>query len=476
MSERSTVGLDLAHRYAKEFLSGLDERSVASTVDVTTLRDHLGGPVPEVGEEPAAVIEHMVAAIDGGILGSTSGRFFAWVIGGSLEAALAADWLTSTWDQNAALSPCSPAAAVVEEIAGAWLLDLLALPRDASFAFTTGCQMAHFTSLAAARNAVLRAHDWDVNLDGLQGAPAVRVLTSTQRHGSVDRALRFLGFGSRHLTTIETNEFGQCDIETLRNALAGGNGPTIVILKAGDINIAAFDDFNRAIPLAKEHGAWVHVDGAFGLFARISSQYCSLTAGIELADSWVTDGHKWLNVPFDCGFAVIRDTRAHRESMSIGASYISTDAATRDQIDWNPEWSRRARGFPVYAALRQLGRGGLEDLINRNCAQACKLVDGIGEHSGANVLWRPTLNQGLVRFLDTRPDAGAADHDRRTERIIQMVNASGEAFFSGTTWRERRAMRISVVNAHTADADIHRSVVAVCEAVDHCIREDARNS
>lgn len=453
--------LHRALHHATEYLGGLDRRPVHATVGLDELRARLGGDVPELGTAPAQVIDDLVAATAGGHLGSAGGRFFAWVIGGSLESALGADWLTSVWDQNAALAACGPAAAVAEEVAGRWLLDVLGLPPEASFAFTTGCQLAHFTALAAARHAVLARVGWDVEADGISGAPPVRVVTSDQRHGSVDRAIRFLGLGNRSIIAVETDGEGRIDPARFDAVMAAERGPTIVVLDAADLNIAAFDSAPALIPVAHDAGAWVHVDGAFGLMARASPSKRPLTEGIELADSWATDGHKWLNVPFDCGLAFVRDRDAHRASMTISASYIEAQGRARDQIDWNPEWSRRGRGFPVYAALRELGRVGLGALIDRSCVHAEAIVSGIGALPGAEVLWTPHLNQGLVRFLDPRPGATAEDHDRRTDRVIAEINATGEAFFSGTTWRGKRAMRVSVVNWRTGDDDVARAIAAV---------------
>jgi glutamate/tyrosine decarboxylase-like PLP-dependent enzyme len=445
--------------HSVEHLQGLDKRSVAATVSLEDLRARLGAALSVNGTDPCSVIDDLVAHSAGGHLGCAGGRFFAWVIGGSLPSALAADWLTSAWDQNAGVSACGPAAAVVEEIAGAWLKELLGLPGEASFALTSGCQLAHFTCLAAARYAVLRDVGWDVNADGLFGAPPVRVITSDQRHMSVDRALRFLGFGNRSLLILPSEQNGRLDPGALQTAVAADHRPTIVVLNAGDLNIGAFDQFERLIPIAKAAKAWVHVDGAFGLIARASRSKQPLMAGIELADSWASDAHKWLNVPYDNGLAFVRDCAAHRASMTASASYITADGKARDQIDWNPEWSRRARGFALYAALRELGRNGLEDLVDRCCAHAHAIVMGIGALPGAEILWVPQLNQGLVRFLDLRPKATEEDHNTRTDSVIAAVNASGEAFFSGTTWRAKRAMRVSVVNWRTTADDVRRTVI-----------------
>ncbi len=354
--------------HATRFLDDLECRPVATTVGLDELRTRLEGALSERGMDPVDVIDELVANTEGGLLGSTGGRFFAWVIGGALESALAVDWLTSAWNQNAVLFSTGPAAAVVEEVVGAWLKELLGLPTDASFALTTGCQLAHFTCLAAARYAVLRDLDWNVNERGLFDAPTLRILASDQRHASVDRAVRYLGLGTENIIGVPTNAAGQIDVALFQAALADETGPKIVVLNAADLNIAAIDDFNELIPLAHQYGAWVHIDGAFGLMARASRSKRPLTRGIELAQSWATDGHKWLNVPFDCGFAFVQDRDAHRASMTVSANYITTDKQARDEIDWNPEWSRRSRGFTVYAAIKELGRAGLEQLIDRSCA------------------------------------------------------------------------------------------------------------
>ena len=464
-SARTIEALQRALNHATQYLNALDERSVASTVTLKDLRLRLGGPLPELGMNAGQVIDDLVVNTKGGQLASAGGRFFAWVIGGSLPSALAADWVTSAWDQNAALYACGPAAAVVEEIAGAWLKELLGLPDEASFAFTSGCQLAHFTCLAAARHAVLRDAGWDVNANGLFGCPKISIITSDQRHASVDRALRFLGFGNRSVVEIPADQNGQIPTADFQAALTAAARPTIVVLNAGDLNMGAFDQFEVLIPLAKALGAWVHIDGAFGLLARTSRSKRALLAGVELADSWATDGHKWLNVPYDSGFAFVRDHEAHRACMTMRASYIAPDQEARDQVDWNPELSRRGRGFAIYAALRELGRAGLEDLIDRCCAHARALVTGIGALEGAEILWTPQLNQGLVRFLNARLDATDEQHNARTDAVIAAVNASGEAFFSGTTWRGKRAMRVSVVNWRTTENDVRRTIAAVASAL-----------
>jgi glutamate/tyrosine decarboxylase-like PLP-dependent enzyme len=457
--------LDRAVEHASRWLDGLDTRSVGATTSLEELRARLGVALSEQGTDPVRVVDDLAAATEGGLLGSPGGRFYAWVIGGTLQSALAADWLTSAWDQNAGMYATAPAAAVAEEVAGAWLLELLDLPRDASFAFVTGCQMAHVTALAAAREGVLRQAGWNVETDGLFGAPRIRVLATAPRHSTIDRALRFLGIGERSVRPIATDARGRVTEAALEEALASGSGPTIVVLAAGDLNTAEFDPFRTLIPIAKRAGAWVHVDGAFGLMARASKTKRSLLDGVELADSWATDAHKWLNVPYDSGIAIVRDRVAHRASMTVSASYLSPNDRTRDEVDWNPEFSRRARGFALYAALRELGRSGVAALIDRCCAHCHSIVTGIGALDGAELLWTPELNQGLVRFLDGRAGASDKDHDARTDAVIAAINATGEAFFGGVTWNGKRAMRVSVVNWRTTDDDVARAIEAARRAI-----------
>ena len=453
--------LDRAVHHASVWLDGLDTRSVGATTSLHELRARLGVPLADRGVDPVQVVDDLAAATDGGLLGSPSGRFFAWVIGGTLPSALAADWMASAWDQNAGMYATAPAAAVAEEVAGAWLLDLLELPRESSFAFVTGCQMAHVTALAAARSGVLARAGWDVEKDGLFGAPRIRVLANETRHSTIDRALRFLGIGERAVTAVPTDDEGRVTPESLERALVEGFGPTIVVLAAGDLNTGVCDSFDRLVPIARGAGAWVHVDGAFGLMARASAAKRVLLQGVELADSWATDAHKWLNVPYDSGIAIVRDRAAHRAAMTVSASYLMPSDEVRDEVDWNPEFSRRARGFALYAALRELGRQGLEALVDRCCAHCHALVTGIGALPGAETLWEPALDQGLVRFLDPRPGATEADHDARTDAVIAAINATGEAFFGGVTWKGRRAMRISVVNWRTDEGDVARTIDAV---------------
>lgn len=465
-SHSTRTALATALSQALRHLDGLDQNSVAATTNLQTLRRRLDKELGEDGIPAQQVVNELVQDVDGGILGCAGGRFFGWVIGGSLPAALAADWLTATWDQNAALYACAPAAAIVEEVAGRWLKDILGLPQQASFALVSGCQMAHATGLAAARHELLARRNWDVEKQGLFGAPPIRILCNDQRHGSVERAVRLLGLGHNQVTDLPTDSASRVQAHTLEKTLQEAPSvPTIVLLQAGDIAVGTFDPFETLIPIAHRYGAWVHVDGAFGLWAGASPRYRHLVKGIEQADSWATDGHKWLNVPFDCGYAFVAHPQAHRDTMSHRAVYLTHDAEARDQIDWNPEWSRRARGFPTYAALRQLGRRGVAALVDGCCEHARNIVAGIGKLPGAEIVFEPVLNQGLLRFLS--PAAGATEqyHDRHTDEVIAAILATGEAFFTGSTWRGRRVMRVSVCNWRTTNQDVERVVRAVAKVL-----------
>jgi len=458
--------LESTTRLALSYLENLDGSPVNASADLATLRNRLAKPLASEGMPPEQVIEQLVQDIDGGLTGSAGGRFFAWVIGGALPAALAADWLTSTWDQNASLYAAGPAAAVVEEVVGDWLKQILGIPVHASFALVTGCQMAHVTCLAAARHRLLADRGWDVEQRGLFGAPPIRILSSTERHGTFERAIRYLGLGLSHIIYLPTDTAGRLDPSELEIALERDpSAPTLVLLQAGDINLGACDRFTELVPMAKRFRAWVHLDGAFGLWAAASPDYSHLVEGVGAADSWATDGHKWLNVPYDCGYAFVADSEAHRSAMSCSAPYLARQEAVREEMDWTPEWSRRARAFPTYAALRQLGRRGVSELVERCCLHARALVNRIGKLPGAEVLWEPVINQGLVRFLDQTPGAGDEDHSQITDRVIAAIVGDGQALFSGTTWHGRRAMRVSVSNWQTSEEDVNRTVESVARVL-----------
>jgi glutamate/tyrosine decarboxylase-like PLP-dependent enzyme len=435
---------------ASDFLESLDDRPVFPRTSAAELREALGGPLPDGPNDPKDVIEDLATAADPGIVAMPSGRYFGFVIGGGLPAALAADWLASAWDQNAGLYVGGPAASVVEQVVREWVCDLLGLPEDASLGLVTGTQMGSVTALAAARFRVLERSGWDVGRDGLAGGPHIRVLVGAQRHVTVDRALRLLGLGAPEV--VAADDQGRMDVTSLCLALHAGDGPTIVCAQAGEVNTGAFDPFDEIADAAAEHGAWLHVDGAFGLWAATSPRLRHLVAGAERADSWITDAHKWLNVPYDSALVLCADPEAHRAAMTVSASYLIQDdtRAVRDQVDWVPEFSRRARGFAVYAALRSLGRSGLAELVERTCDCARRFADGIAELEGVEVLNEVVLNQVLFRF----------DTDERTDRVLHAVQEAGDVWMSGTTWDGLRAIRISVSNWQTTDSEIDLALQA----------------
>lgn len=449
--------LSEAYEHALGFLSGLPERRVAPQATLADLRGALGGPLPEGRADPAEVVSELSEAADPGLLASPGGRFFGFVIGGAFPAALAADWLSAAWDQNAGLYVAGPAAAVVEEVAGGWLTELLGLPNHASVGFVTGGQMANTTGLAAARHEVLHRAGWDVEADGLAAAPPVRVLAGAERHSTVDRALRFLGLGTNALVPVAVDDQGRMRVDALAEALRSTTGPTIVCAQVGNVNSGAVDPVGDIADAAHRVGAWVHVDGAFGLWAAASSRLGPLLAGVERADSWATDAHKWLNVPYDSGLVFCAHPRAHQAAMGVRASYlVHGDSGERDEMDFTPEFSRRARGFPVYAAIRALGRSGIAELVDGTCALARMFADRLGADDGVDVLNEVVLNQVVVQFR-----AQDGDDDCLTRRVVERVQQDGTCWMSGTTWQGRAAMRISVSNWSTDEQDVSRSVDAI---------------
>jgi glutamate/tyrosine decarboxylase-like PLP-dependent enzyme len=335
------------------------------------------------------------------------------------------------------------------------LKDLLRLPSHASVAFVTGCQMAHVTCLAAARLAALREVGWDLHKSGMSNAPRIRVVTGEKRHVTVDRALRLLGIGSDAIELVATDYQGRMKIDALETTLTDAEGPIIVVAQAGEVNTGSFDPLAGIIDVARRHRAWVHVDGAFGIWARVSPDLEHLVDGLEGADSWAFDAHKWLNVPYDSGVAVVAHPEAHRAAMVGDAAYLTPTTTERDAYDWTPEGSRRARGFAVYSALRSLGRQGLTDLIDRCCAHARRFAAELSEIPGAVIQNEVELNQVLVRF----------DDDEATERVLHRVQSSGEAWMGATEWEGRRAVRISVSSWATTEQDVSRTIAAFQNAV-----------
>jgi glutamate/tyrosine decarboxylase-like PLP-dependent enzyme len=462
LDSREQSTLTRAAELALSYLGSLDNAPVCATTSLAELQERFAQPLADQGVDPVAVIDELERDVAGGLIGNAGGRFYGWVVGAGLPSALAADWLTGTWDQNAGIYALGPAAAVVEEVSGTWLKDVLGVPASASFAFVTGCQMAHVTCLAAARHAVLSRVGWDVNRDGLPGAPSLRIITSSEVHGTITRAVKLLGIGTGNIIALTSDAAGQLPSSALHAALEREpERPTVVVLQAGDVNTGAFDRFAELIPLAHDVGAWVHIDGAMGLWCNAVPVLRHLLNGAELADSWATDGHKWLNVPYDSGYAFVAHPEPHRASMEYRASYLTHADEGRDQLDWTPEHSRRARGFATYAAMRELGRNGIADLVARCCRHAREIVIRIGELANARAICVPQINQGLVRFYDERPGATEEDHDARTDEVIARINAGGEAFFTGTTWRGQRCMRVSVSSWRTTSDDVDRAVAVV---------------
>lgn len=449
--------LDLAAAHAARYLASLPTRPIAATASIAELHRRLARPLPETGLSDATVIDELVRDTEGGIMGSAGGRFFGWVIGGTLPAALAADWLTSTWDQNAASNLTAPAEAVIEQVCGNWTKELLSLPASASFGLVTGCQMAHTTALAAARHKLLRDRGWDVEAKGLAGAPPMRILTTGNRHESILRSARLLGLGTDALVHVRADNAGRIELGALQAALGQAGGvPSVVCLQAGDLNTGVFDPFGPACEIARAVGAWVHVDGAIGLWVAASERHRHLLRGVEQAHSWATDGHKWLNLPFDSGLVFVADAAAHRAAFAQDTSYSVPTEAVRNQKDWNPEWSRRGRGFPLYAAFRALGRAGIAEIVDRCCRHAERLVSEIGRLPGVEIAAAPVINQGLVRFLSKD-----GRHNGFTDRVIRHIQEDGVAWFGGVTWRGMRVMRVSVSNWRTSDEDIDRTIDSV---------------
>ena len=508
MAEQDALGraLDLARGY----VASRTGRPVWATATLHELRAALGGPLPATPIDPTDVIDALARAAEPGLVTTTGPRYFGFVTGGALPATVAAEWLATVWDQPAALYVMSPAAAVIEEVAGAWLIDLLGLPSACSVGFVTGCHMANFTALAAARHELLRRAGWDVEADGLQGAPRIRVIAGDEVHVSVIGALRMLGIGSRQIVRVAVDDQGRMRPDALAAVLAGDSStvrlkpdttgtpvaagtpvaqgfrfsghavaqgfgfsgdsvaqgfspamtPTIVCAQAGNVNTGAFDPLDAIADVTSRHAAWLHVDGAFGLWAAASGTLKHHVRGVDRADSCATDAHKWLNVPYDSGLVFVAHPAAHRAAMSLSAAYlVRSPEEPREPMDWVPESSRRARGFAVYAALRSLGRSGVADLVDRCCRLARRFADRLRQEPSIRILNDVVLNQVLVRVVPARGDAGAATRD-----ALRLVQAEGVCWLGGSRWNDMDAMRISVSNWSTTEEDIDRSADSIIRA------------
>ena len=443
--------LERVHEEATGFLDGLNNRRVAARTDVDGVANALRRPLPDEGAEPLEVIEELIAGAEPGVVAMPSGRFFGWVIGGVLPVTLAADWLTSTWDQNAGMLASSPAAAGAEWVASEWLLDLLGLPGKSAVGFVTGAMIANFTCLAAARHEVLSRAGWNVERDGLHGAPELTVIVGGERHETVDVALRFLGLGEGCSVVVAADDQGRIRLDALADTLNQiGKNPLIVCLQAGNVHSGAFDPIADAVDLAHRHGAWVHVDGAFGLWAAASAQFRHLVAGVERADSWATDAHKTLNVPYDSGIAVVANAEAMYAAMGVHAAYLIQDERP-DPFSTVPEFSRRARGFTVWAALRSLGRRGVAEMVERFCRHARRLAEGLSQLDGVRVVNDVAFTQVCVSF----------GTDEVTRAVAARLLKDGTAWMTPSTWHGQAVLRISVSNWRTTDDDVDRSLAAV---------------
>jgi glutamate/tyrosine decarboxylase-like PLP-dependent enzyme len=456
--------LQRAHEHASAYLASLPRRPVRAAESADTLIPKLGGTLDggalhEEPQDPVAVIESLASVADAGLVATAGPRYFGFVIGGSYPVAVAADWLTSAWDQNCGLHVASPVVSAIEEVTRGWLVDLFGLPGGASVGFVTGGHMANTTAIAAARHEVLRRAGWDVEANGLQGAPAVTVIAGVEAHSSIPAACRLLGLGASTIVRIESDDQGRMRADALGKALGRVGGPVIVCAQAGNVNSGAFDPLEPIVNATHERGGWVHVDGAFGLWAAAVPDLAGHLAGAADADSWATDAHKWLNVPYDCGIVMTAHPAAHRAAMGHTAAYlIAAEGQRRDPLDWVPELSRRGRAITVYATLRALGRRGVRDLVERSCALARRMAGRLQSAPGGTVLNDVVLNQVLVRVEN---GTGA----NVTPAVMAAIQDEGVCWLGGTQWAGAPAMRISVSGWSTTEQDIDRSADSILRAI-----------
>ena len=471
MIEIQHMSAALAQRtveHACAYLAAIRERAVNATLGGDELRQRLGGPLPAGGEDPARIVDALAEAGRAGTVASQGPRYFGFVTGGSLPAAIAADWLVSAWDQNAQVYVMSPIAAVVEQIVAGWLKDVFGLPSSWSVGFVTGAQMANFTGLLTARHHLLRQAGWDVERDGLFGAPQVDVVVSDEAHRTIFTALRMLGFGAERLRRVETDGQGRMRADRLRELLRDDAGPCLVCAQIGNVNTGAVDPIAEIASLARERRAWLHIDAAFGLWAAAAPSHRHLVSGIDQADSIATDGHKWLNVPYDSGIVLTAHPDAHQQALLMPAHYIQMTASERDPRAFVPDESRRARALPMYAALRALGRDGVAELVGRCCMLATRMATRLGTHECVHILNDVVLNQVLVQFRSPGSDDAAAA--ALTQQVIARVQQDGSCWAGGTKWRGQTAMRISVSNWSTTEEDIDRSAAAMLVALASALR------
>ncbi|MGF6834538.1 glutamate/tyrosine decarboxylase-like PLP-dependent enzyme [Paenarthrobacter sp. TE4293] len=455
MPEAYGAALERAMVHAGDWLASVPTRSVRPSSDADQVAKSILPRLPDEATDAAEVVDELAALAEPGLMAIQSGRFFGWVMGGTLPAAMAADWLVSAWDQNTGLRFATPAAAAIEESAAAWLLDLLHLPASADVGFTTGATTANFVGLAAGRQYLMDEAGWDLEALGLTGAPRITTFAGRERHAAVDLALRYLGLGA--CVPVDADDEGRILPDALADAMDQQPGPSLVCLQAGNLHSGAFDPMEEAIAVAHDREAWVHVDGAFGLWAAVSPELRGRLAGVEEADSWATDAHKTLNVPYDCGLAIVSRPESLRRAFSVHTSYlIATETGLGDPLEKVPEMSRRARGIPVWAALRQLGRSGVISMVERLAANARALAEGLAAIPGVEVLNDVVFTQVSVSF----------GSDDRTHRITQRLMAEGAVWMSGSSWRGREILRISVSNWTTDAGDVAASIAAVRGAVE----------
>lgn len=453
--------LDRAADLAREFRQTVDEGPQRALYGYQQMVERFAAPLPQDGAPALETVDRLSQLAVPGLQRSAGSRFFGWVIGGSHPVGVAADWLTAAWGQNAGNPACSPAAAACETVAARWLIELLDLPPESSVGFVTGATMANFVGLAAARGALLERAGWDLNAHGLFGAPPIQVLIGEEAHATVHAALQYLGFGQAQISRIAVDSQGAILPAAFDQALRRAAGPALVILQAGQINTGTFDNFEQLVPLARARGAWIHVDGAFGLWARSSPLHRRLAAGLEHADSWAVDGHKWLQVPYDSGYVIVRDSRAHERAMTISASYLPMASGERDPSHFVPELSRRARGFATWAMISHLGRKGIEAMVERHVRLAQLLAQTLAREPGITVMNEVVLNQVIVRF---GADSPADQADSLTRATISRVQDNAECYVGGASWRGQWVMRISVIGFATDEKEISRTAQAIASA------------
>jgi glutamate/tyrosine decarboxylase-like PLP-dependent enzyme len=452
--------LAVVAKSAIRFRTEVGERPQRPDLSYNDMLARFGGPTPEAGAPVAEVIAELIERAEPGLAAMIGPRFFGWVIGGTEPAGMAADWLAAAWGQNTGNNEATPAAAAVEAVTAGWLLDILDLPRGSSVGFVTGATVANFTGLAAARSEVLKRAGWDCEADGLFGAPPIHIVLGEDAHSTVFSALRYLGLGDRRVVRVAVDKNGRMDARAFEQAIAPLNGPVIAVAQAGHIHSGCFDPFAEIAAAAHAKGGWLHVDGAFGLWARAAPDRASLAAGVEDADSWATDGHKWLQTPHDCGYAIVRWPEAHKRAMRIAASYLPGGDIAHP-ADLVPELSRRARGLPSWAILKTLGREGVARMVSRHCSQAQRMAVLLAREPDFEILNDVVLNQVAVRLGSDLPREAA---DRLTQRTIARIQREGTCFVGGAHWRDVEIVRVSVIGATTTDEDIERSAEAIVAA------------